>query len=268
MRSLDQPSTPPNAHPPRSRHAVGSRQPDPSTLRPNLLRRPSPSPSRLELGLGHPERGSSRHRRGDGRRQGNRGCARRAEDLRSEFADSRWGSARCHPPASPQCSGPRAAASTQRRAARPWPLWHPVPHTHARPRPRPQVAAASGKTRGLRDPRVCQSRVRDGPAACSSILGLPAPSPSHSLQPGTSAFSRQCDAGTIWHFTAPMWQPWKTVFIAAEGKAEAGPAHFGRGRWSWRKGLCNSGRSLSIGQASYLGRDLCLGKVFASVLMP
>lgn len=155
MKPLDQPPTPPNTHPPRSIHVAGSRQQDLSTLQPNLLRRPSPSPSLLEPDLGHLERGSSRHRRDVGRRQGNRGYARRAEDLRSEFADSQWDSARCHPPASLQCSGPTAAASTQRTAARPWPLWHPAQRRRALPQPRPQVSAASGKTRGLWDPRVC-----------------------------------------------------------------------------------------------------------------
>lgn len=208
----------PNAHPPRSRHAAGSRQLDPSTLRPNLLRRPSPSPSLLEPGLGHPERGSSRHRRGVGRRQGNPGCARLAEDLRSEFADSRWGSARCHPPASLQCSGPTTAASTQRTVARLWPQWHPAPRTRAPPRPRPQVAAASGKTHGLRDPRVCQSRARDGPAG----LQHPRTSCSWSIPfPATWDLGfRPYNADTMWHFTAPLWQPRKAVFIVAEGKAE------------------------------------------------
>lgn len=178
----------PQTHPPGPRHAGGSRQPGPSTLRPSLLRPPSPSPSPLELGLGHPEHGSSRHRRGVGRRRGNRGYARRAEGPRSEFADSRWGSARCRPPASLPCSGPTAGASTQRTAARPWPPSHPAPRTHAQPLPRPRAAAASGRTRGLRDPEACQHGAGMGPpSSCSP--GLPAPGPPHSLQSGTSASS-------------------------------------------------------------------------------
>lgn len=177
---LDQPPTS-SDDPPGLRHAAGSRQPGPSTLQPSLLLPPSPSPSRLEPGLGHPERDNSRPRRGVGRRQGNRGYARRAEGPRSEFEDSRWGSARCHPPASLQCSGPTAAASTRRTAAQPWPRSHPAPRTRAPPRSRPPASVASGRTRGLQDPGACQHRAGDGPIELLQP-GTFSSDPSHSLQ--------------------------------------------------------------------------------------
>lgn len=177
---LDQPPASPNARPRSPRHAAGSRQPGPLTLLPSLLRPPSPSPSLLEPGLGHLERGSSRRRRDVVRRQGNRGSVRPAGGPRSEFADSRWGSARCHRPASRQCSGPTAAASTRRTAARPWPLSHLVPRKRELPRPRPPAVEASGRTRGLRDPGTCQHKVGAGP---SGLLKPEAPSSGSVLFP-------------------------------------------------------------------------------------
>lgn len=161
---LDQPPTSPNARPRSPRHAAGSRQPGPSTLLPSLLRPPSPSPSLLERGLGHLERGSNRRRRDVVRRRGIRGCGRPAGGPRSEFADSRWGSARCRRPASRQCSGPTAVASRRRTAARPWPPLHREPHKLELLRPRPLAGEASGRTRVLQDPGACQHQARAGPS--------------------------------------------------------------------------------------------------------
>lgn len=77
----------------------------------------------------------------------------------------------------------------------------------------------------------------------------------------------QCGYHVAFH-CPPVAAPKSCFHSSGEQGGGAGHAHFGRGRWSWRKGLCTSERSLSIGQASYLGWDLCLGKVFDSVLMP
>ena len=139
--------------PPRStarpRRAAGSTRRGLGRLRPTRRLQPSPSPSRQGRGPVRQARGSSRRRRGGARRRESRGYVHPAGGRRSVRAGSRWGSVRSRPPASPRCSGPAAAASTRRTAARPWLRRRRAPRTRAPLRRKAPAAAASGRTRAL-----------------------------------------------------------------------------------------------------------------------
>lgn len=139
----------PNQLHPEPRHAAGSKQPGRARLRPSRRLRPSPTPSRRVRGPARRVHGSSRRQRGGAWRRGIPGCERPAGGRRSARADSRWGSARSRRPASPRCSGPAAAASTQRTAVPPWPRPRREPRMHALLPRRAQAAAASGRTHVL-----------------------------------------------------------------------------------------------------------------------
>lgn len=49
----------------------------------------------------------------------------------------------------------------------------------------------------------------------------------------------------MWHFTAPLWQLWKVVFLVAHGKAEgAGPDYLGVGSMILEAGPMSLGGDL------------------------
>lgn len=134
---------------PRPRRAAGSTRRGLGRLRPTRRLQPSPSPSRQGRGPVRQARGSSKRRRGGARRRESQGYVHPAGGRRSARADSRWGSVRSRPPASPRCSGPAAAASTRRTAAPPWLQRRRAPRTRAPLRRKAPAAAASGRTRAL-----------------------------------------------------------------------------------------------------------------------